>query len=57
MYEDSKKFKLIPKFLKEIYQKIKLLFTKYNNYINKYELTPSTIQIEFALLCKSLLNK
>jgi hypothetical protein len=36
---------------------IKVIYSKYNNYINKYELTPSTIQIEFALLCKSLLNK
>ena len=36
---------------------IKVIYSKYNNYINKYELTPSTMQSEFALLCKSLLNK
>jgi hypothetical protein len=33
------------------------LYTKYNNYINKYEIIPNSVQIEFALLCKTILNK
>lgn len=36
---------------------VKVLYSKYNKYINKYDLTPNNIQIEFALLCKSLINK
>ncbi len=33
------------------------VYTKYNNYINKYEVSPNSLQIEFALLCKTILNK
>jgi hypothetical protein len=33
------------------------VYTKYNNYINKYEVSPNSVQIEFALLSKTILNK
>lgn len=36
---------------------VKEVYNKYNNYINKYEATPNALQIEFALLCKTILNK
>ena len=36
---------------------VNVVYSKYNNYINKYEVTPNAVQIEFALLCKTTLNK
>jgi hypothetical protein len=36
---------------------VKEIFNKYTNYINKYQVTPSTLQLEFALLSKQILNK
>jgi hypothetical protein len=36
---------------------IKEVYNKYISYINNYEVTPNAVQIEFALLCKTLLNK
>ncbi|MEY4279373.1 MAG: hypothetical protein RL377_1377, partial [Bacteroidota bacterium] len=32
------------------------VYMKYNNFINKYEITPNSTKIEFALLCKTILN-
>ncbi len=36
---------------------VKEIFNKYTNYINKYQVTPSALQLEFALLSKQILSK